>query len=55
MKLTASRLISPSWRRCFSVFDKFQEATRAVPKLSQEPSDDIKLQMYALYNQANKG
>ena len=41
--------------RFSSVTERFEVAKKAVPLLTKEPTDAIKLRMYALYNQANKG
>jgi acyl-CoA-binding protein len=48
IRWSARRLLS-------SVNDQFEQAVNAVPTLSEEPGDETKLKMYALYSQAKKG
>jgi acyl-CoA-binding protein len=34
---------------------KFEEAAAAVKKLKEDPGNDVKLQLYALYKQGSEG
>jgi len=34
---------------------KFEEASAAVKKLKEDPGNDVKLQLYALYKQGSEG